>query len=889
MCFSHFLSSSITETLDGSDIEHVYCKKVRRAQEAKGLLTQAMSPMSPYAVTTPDNSPAQQPQLPLKEKTTSDDATAITASTASIVQTTPAYGGSLPIPAIIVNDQALSPPSLPPPLAVTQKPPGISVGESTPHAAQPSTNKRSMNSLMMRSKKFRFLKNVVSLSALNETKVDDVTTDIIIPRERVISICSLDKDALDGYLNEGDNDTQDTELLQYFQHPSTSVGENSNKCPAVATAVAAGTVISTIAPPSTTTIVTTQPTLPLLENYQLYGNSQVTVPPHRQMTKKQEQINELRQYLQQNLHAQQPSTVTPQASVSSAPMTPAPPPPPLQSQPPTPNLTATVNLHDVQRNTWQMPSMAHSASASLTMMSHGYRNALELNVNKRTHVTGPRRKVVGPVCDVQPTPPPPPPPPLPLSLPTNQQQNMLPIQNPPIMRSMSSTMTTSTQQSPNSRRKNFSFVPISPGPQTPRVFTQPQMHQLTQPHLITSASQPIISAATTVIASSPFVSPRTTPGLRRQIPKDLATSIVSSLQTSDTLIGSCKTAFSKPNQFKSDVSASAPTSPASLLQQQNFQFNHSLYHSNNNNSKMAALIMSHQQHQLPSQQQQQSQSVVHHQPPSNLNMCPSMMENRSQSVPLHCQSPAFNSNNPTAYSSACNSIAQTPVPSEYADFCDENLLNILADSDQTIKMETNDIPDMLDVELSVAHHSLEHLLPDTIMRGGQPTSHHLMSRSVPSTPLPHMHYNHNHNNNNNNNHHNNHNHISGINHGAGPSSNSHQHTTLIASNKMPFDISKSVPTTPIGHASVTPFCYSPDQNRDFLINGNSVELKTNPFILHAPVRSQHAMATAHHNNVSNLQTTSGHIGLTTNELEDLSNYSDVNDPIIDGSDLLESL
>ncbi|KAJ6633252.1 DNA-binding protein RFX7, partial [Pseudolycoriella hygida] len=46
----------------------------------------------------------------------------------------------------------------------------------------------------------------------------DETSDLIIPRERVISICTLDKDALDSYLVEGENSQdQEAELMEYFQ------------------------------------------------------------------------------------------------------------------------------------------------------------------------------------------------------------------------------------------------------------------------------------------------------------------------------------------------------------------------------------------------------------------------------------------------------------------------------------------------------------------------------------------------------------------------------------------------------------------------------------------------------------------------------------------------
>lgn len=77
--------------------------------------------------------------------------------------------------------------------------------------------RRPADSSTFKNKRLRFNKQA-SVAGLNETKVDDIATDIIIPRERVVSICNMEKDALDDYLNEGgDAQEQEAELLQYFQ------------------------------------------------------------------------------------------------------------------------------------------------------------------------------------------------------------------------------------------------------------------------------------------------------------------------------------------------------------------------------------------------------------------------------------------------------------------------------------------------------------------------------------------------------------------------------------------------------------------------------------------------------------------------------------------------
>lgn len=87
-----------------------------------------------------------------------------------------------PTPTELKCAQPFDVPLLPPPLPNYQPHHLDKIDQST------ASQKRTINPNIMRSKKFRFLKNIASLSALNETKVDDITTDIIIPRERVIRL-----------------------------------------------------------------------------------------------------------------------------------------------------------------------------------------------------------------------------------------------------------------------------------------------------------------------------------------------------------------------------------------------------------------------------------------------------------------------------------------------------------------------------------------------------------------------------------------------------------------------------------------------------------------------------------------------------------------------------
>lgn len=123
-----------------------------------------------------------------------------------------------------------------------------------------SVTGRRMDNPPFKNKRLRFNRQA-SVVGMNETKVDDIATDIIIPRERVVSICNMEKDALDDYLNEGgDTQEQETELLQYFQ---VAHSNQAHKAHADAAAAAKPTAIEHSSSHATNAC-------PLLENYQLH-------------------------------------------------------------------------------------------------------------------------------------------------------------------------------------------------------------------------------------------------------------------------------------------------------------------------------------------------------------------------------------------------------------------------------------------------------------------------------------------------------------------------------------------------------------------------------------------------------------------------------------------
>lgn len=659
-------------------------------------------------------------------------------------------------------------------------------------------NKRTATNAAGRMKKLRFNKHA-SVAGMNETKVDDIATDIIIPRERVVSICNMDKDALDDYLNEeGDSQEQEAELLQYFQ--TTSGQEKLSQI----------TVTDTIASTNTSSVSTGSIAIPstnaypLLENYQLHQNATVdsnvmvtenthmsnTVTSTNQVLRKQDQINELRQYLQQNL--QQPPVQRGATSKDGE----------ERSETSNSQVSSEHEFHVDWKNS---DTAMHSASSSLTALSLSYQQSAQDNRTEKTSLDAFNVKIA--------------------------QRKILPTAAQAVLlrsvRASPALVPDQTQQSPNSRSKNFNFVPISPGPQSPRVISQPIPQMQSNIHSFHGRNT--------------FLSPRRSPAVRKLANKDL---------------GSCLESLQEPTitnfdtTFKNEISASAPASPS--ITPHHFQFNTTIinpYCNTTTNSANASL----NQVQHPHQHQHQASCSIS-------GMCPVL--ERSQSVPLHCQSPAFNAPvSNTAYNSVCNFMAQTPVPSEFADFSEDNFLDMLAQSstDHQINDKGNKMINSMQGDCN-----------------RNITSN--VSRSVPSTPLPMSGFHLNPMNNFGN--------------VAGMDSNSMM--TNLTKNSV--DNSKSVPTTPIAMIgnSTTPFRYSPNMHKDFLINGNTVDgIKGTHFYStqsNSSSSSQSQRNVPQHQTVSSSQSnTQVLLATTTQPIEDLPNYSDVRDPIIEGSHLMNNI
>ncbi|XP_059622710.1 uncharacterized protein LOC132265926 [Phlebotomus argentipes] len=442
----------------------------------------------------------------------------------------------------------------------------------------------------------------------------EIPGDFILPRERVISICNMDKDALDDYLNGGDNSQEpEAELMQYFSGEMEAPSGKSGEC-------------------ESADLGQLQTSIPLLENYQLFSDGKGEGSSN--------QINQLRQYLQQSL----------QTSGKNS------------SDSPVGN---SLNLYP------------GSASASLAMMSQRLMS---------TDVPGGSSREA-------------------VNLGRNAVRKKLNIAT------ATTEATNSVPHSPNTRRRNFSFVPISAGPQSPQIRT---------------------SSTTSCRQTQTFVSPRVTPVTRR------------------SFRGHCSTMMAP---VKTEA-ASAPPSPPSWT------------------GKSGGYVM----------KQPVSQGQV-----------PPVPEMRSQSVPLHCRSPLFGGTiNCSAYTSACSSVAQTPIPPDYTDFTsDVGLLDYFNGPVASSSAAAGIVTPVLDGELNISD------FPGN-------------SRSVPSTPLP-------------------------INGTTVQGTVASQPTSYA---KM-YDMSKSMPSTPLTGGNL--FRYSPEINRDFLINGNSLDASKQPPFYGQPAAVTSAM------------------------------------------------
>uniref|UniRef100_A0A182W0T3 RFX-type winged-helix domain-containing protein n=1 Tax=Anopheles minimus TaxID=112268 RepID=A0A182W0T3_9DIPT len=597
---------------------------------------------------------------------------------------------------------------------------------------------------------------------LIETQDPTTQDEFIIPRERVISICNMDKNALDGYLNceEENSQDQDQELLKYFpeedgagraaqQQMDASIDNDGPSSAGGGPSASFGTGLFDDDEKLFQIRM-------ILEKNQSNQNKQ-------QMLQQQQQQQQMQQALESHLAAYD-STGTMSQSHQSSGMG-------LQPGSAAASLAALSQRHNTTAG--DHPSTAGASSSTvLAQDQHQRQQPKQHTGSTGSHEGGMSAQSYGA---------------------TNQMNGTIAPGQLPHSQSL---------QSPTARRKNFSFVPIS---EQPRVGAGSK--QL--------AGSGNINHTPT---ASPFVSPRSTPIHRKahKAANGLTLNLAENkfngqqtqhghhqqqLQLTGGPYGQHHQAPSQQRSYlsgyiKNELPASAPPSP-SMMQPYRFGAMNGL------NCGISTMPTTFQPICNPHGSLSSSGSGAggtHNGPISSL-------ESRSSSVPLIPNYDPYCNSNYT-------SVSQTPVPSEYDDFTDTgNILDMLNE-------QSNQLTAAVKIEESEL--TMPDLLPDQLQQqqedGGffaRSGNYNIVSRSVPSTPLPHL-------------------------GGFRPTNSTASAGGCIGSMaggggpgnlgmvRSMFELPKSVPSTPIALnegscQGDSMFQYSPETSRDFLINGNSVD------------------------------------------------------------------
>lgn len=777
---------------------NILCKKVRKAQQTKQSLSYWSNSPTPSGIGGANNIPtttitaASPPMTVIASSSTASPSGAAAGSAAAAPATSTEIETSYLMgpPAQITLNASTSPSA-----------PTLEGGSSNTTTAAPKVASRNM--LQKKLRYYQIREGMAGSSASpgsdphpgeNATELGgdrdaaDLPENLGLPRERVISICNMDKHELDDYFLPGEEENsqeQEAELLQYFQTGDAEENQNSSDAAKSSNPTATHLPISS-------------------NNKKLRSNLNET-------TNQQRNVGQT--LLIKELPAPQPNAVGMNGkSIADISLN---------------NIYAiadvtTTTTSNTTTTTTTTPAVG-SASASLALMSHKHQQL--------------------------------------------QQQQQL------IKRKINLNAMPMGKMNATTTRKNCIFLPISPN--------------------INNTATCAPNASTTNGGGSLFASPgltrfRPKPALIKQQSLDCDTS-----SNSDPMIGASRRRKSVYGANTTVTSASAPPSPSVLQQQQLFSVQQTLSNAwqlSNSNAFNDIPIVDQNSLDLDlfdaaTAGNSFAHDTLHIDSTVDCTLPPLSETQRSQSVPLsqlqRIHSPTFNRSFQTNFST-CTSVAQTPVPSEFADFnlFSENsqqsqLLSNQSNSNHAIKIEkaaavlTSDTAAILDeVDVSDILSS-----PDFVAKfssvaqsaaaaattcssagsssgyssgacttfsganimGGTDGSGGIISRSVPSTPLPH----HQQNLFGGNTFYNRRRaidemHLSptaagsanllcgGGGSGAGNAGSviGLKYGNNMQSLRTNYDISKSMPTTPI----TTPcFRYSPIEYPDFLSNGNTLD------------------------------------------------------------------
>lgn len=857
---------------DDYNTANIFCKKVLKAQQTKGVW-----PNSP----TSNRISASRTSLPIITTTASTPPPVSASVVASPTNNSTLDSSSTTAPGIVTN-YSMGPPAQ---MAPSTSPNNSSLQEDA--MGQPKVVSRNLQQL--RAKKLLSVNPATcdppDLSVVKEAA--DLPENLGLPRERVISICNMDKHELDDYflpVEEENSEDQETELLQYFQ-----MGDAEEKLTKNSSSDAKRNSYSTVP----IQMMSSQLTSTTLSVTMSSGVQLTTAPITTTTTTSAAAARQMLTMIQANRRGGGDSSLngdnnscksTKQLSQQA-----------INYLKSTHLSSSSLNHHRAESNKQQLSSKpattsaVGTASASLeqiTQHKHQQQNLLQNQTRTQTITT----TVM------------------------SQGQNLQQTPQPPTKVSYKRKInlnTTSSSSDITAARKNYSFLPISP-------------------NINTTSNTSSYAGSTNATGSHNNAGFFASPGFNRLLTKQQSLDCESS---SDPMIGATR----RRRPFMSTVtSASAPPSPSVLKQQQEqhiFALSHNIlldqwsssnnsstYHNNSaaNHSNAAVLV---DQNSLDLDLFGEAAAVASSATSTcgsllsgngggrrhinnNSNNCgtiSSFAENnivnnndsiindftqRSRSVPLsqlqRSHSPSFNrafhmttggGSSSTAYS-ACNSLAQTPVPSEFIDSvtmlsensCSQQSASMkleevgnMVGSDSTALLDEVDVSDILSspdfvtkfsnivqtggagakTSCSSAGSSSGYSSTGQFslslssygsnsggVTGGAISSSASVSRSVPSTPLPHHNAPNLLGNGSNSYRRRFGNSVQPLNNSGGlfisnfSSSGKYGYGNMnSALSKSAFDISKSMPSTPI---TTTPssFRYSPS---DFLINGNTID------------------------------------------------------------------
>lgn len=858
--------------VDDYNTANIFCKKVLKAQQTKGVW-----PNSP----TSNRISASRTSLPIIT-TTASTPPPVPASVVASPTNNSTLDSSSTTAAGIVTNYSMGPPAQ---MAPSTSPNNSSLQEDA--MGQPKVVSRNLQQL--RAKKLLSVNPATcdppDLSVVKDAA--DLPENLGLPRERVISICNMDKHELDDYflpVEEENSEDQETELLQYFQ-----MGDAEEKLTKNSSSDAKRNSYSTVP----IQMMSSQLTSTTLSVTMSSGVQLTTAPITTTTTTSAAAARQMLTMIQANRRGGGDSSLnsdntscksTKQLSQQA-----------INYLKSTHLSSSSLNHHRAESNKQQLSSKpattsaVGTASASLeqiTQHKHQQQNLLQNQTRTQTITT----TVM------------------------SQGQNLQQTPQPPTKVSYKRKInlnTTSSSSDITAARKNYSFLPISP-------------------NINTTSNTSSYAGSTNATGSHNNAGFFASPGFNRLLTKQQSLDCESS---SDPMIGATR----RRRPFMSTVtSASAPPSPSVLKQQQEqhiFALSHNIlldqwsssnnsstYHNNSaaNHSNAAVLV---DQNSLDLDLFGEAAAVASSATSTcgsllsgngggrrhinnNSNNCgtiSSFAENnivnnndsiindftqRSRSVPLsqlqRSHSPSFNrafhmttggGSSSTAYS-ACNSLAQTPVPSEFIDSvtmlsensCSQQSASMkleevgnMVGSDSTALLDEVDVSDILSspdfvtkfsnivqtggagakTSCSSAGSSSGYSSTGQFslslssygsnsggVTGGAISSSASVSRSVPSTPLPHHNAPNLLGNGSNSYRRRFGNSVQPLNNSGGlfisnfSSSGKYGYGNMnSALSKSAFDISKSMPSTPI---TTTPssFRYSPS---DFLINGNTID------------------------------------------------------------------